>query len=435
MKFSRASAVLLLTMSAVCPPASAINLPFVLNEANAVEDDSYLEEDTYSGVPVADRQNKQDLYFASIPELAVPAGSPQGVPAGTPDGRIQGNGSDWMELVITSDHTNLAGWSIEWSEAYSAANSTNGQAGRRGGRLTFANDPAWSNLRAGTILTISQAKSIWIDTDYSGLNRNFTDGVNEMNGGDYKLDLSTDLSFNPTAGDWWMHVSTKGEADNEAPLITTIDLPSNYKYAEGDGFEPGEFSVTNDDWAFSILDPTNALVFGPVTELDSLDTGGYHGGGNINGRELLKLQADPSADSEYYRFAGYYSDGATSTFGRENVWDSGTSNQDFTALRSWFPEVLAGDYNGDGFVNLADYTVWRDALGSTGAGLAADGDGSGTVDAADYTFWKERFGDSTGGGSFTGGLSPASVPEPTSALCALVGVIAVGLVHRSQRTL
>lgn len=425
MKFSLAFAVLLL---AVCPWASAINLPFVLNEANAVEDDSYLEEDTYSGVPVADRQNKQDSYFASIPELAVPAGSPEGVAAGTPDGRIQGNGSDWMELVITSDHTNLGGWSIEWSEAYSAGNSTDGQAGRRGGRLTFANDPAWSDLRAGTILTISQAKSIWIDTDYNGLNRNFTEGVNEMNGGDYKLDLSTDLSFNPTAGDWWMHVSTKGEADNEVPLITTIDLPSNYKYAPGDGFEPGEFSVTNDDWAFSILDPTNTVVFGPVTELDSLDTNGYHGGGNINGRELLKLEADPSADSDYYRFAGFYTDGTSSTFGRENIWDSGASSQDFTALRSWFSEALAGDYNGDGFVNLADYTVWRDALGSTGTGLAADGDGSGTVDAGDYTFWKERFGNSSSGG----GLSAATVPEPASAICALVGVIALGLVRRLQ---
>ncbi|MCO6042327.1 PEP-CTERM sorting domain-containing protein [Aeoliella sp. ICT_H6.2] len=50
------------------------------------------------------------------------------------------------------------------------------------------------------------------------------------------------------------------------------------------------------------------------------------------------------------------------------------------------------DYNGDGNVDIADYTVWRNTLGSTGAGLAADGNGDQVVDAADYEFWKGNFG-------------------------------------------
>ena len=32
---------------------------------------------------------------------------------------------------------------------------------------------------------------------------------------------------------------------------------------------------------------------------------------------------------------------------------------------------LVGDYNDDGTVDAADYTVWRDSLGQTGSGLAA----------------------------------------------------------------
>ena len=36
---------------------------------------------------------------------------------------------------------------------------------------------------------------------------------------------------------------------------------------------------------------------------------------------------------------------------------------------------LLGDYNGDGRVDAADYTVWRDSEGATGSGLAADGNG------------------------------------------------------------
>ena len=49
------------------------------------------------------------------------------------------------------------------------------------------------------------------------------------------------------------------------------------------------------------------------------------------------------------------------------------------------------DYNGDGTVNGADYTVWKDNYGST-TNLDADGNANGVVDAADYTLWKDNFG-------------------------------------------
>ena len=55
--------------------------------------------------------------------------------------------------------------------------------------------------------------------------------------------------------------------------------------------------------------------------------------------------------------------------------------------------VLTGDYNDDGIVNLADYTVWRDTLGQTVVmGSGADGDNSGQIDQGDYTAWKQTFG-------------------------------------------
>jgi Type I phosphodiesterase / nucleotide pyrophosphatase len=56
-------------------------------------------------------------------------------------------------------------------------------------------------------------------------------------------------------------------------------------------------------------------------------------------------------------------------------------------LRVAFP----GDYNLDGAVDGADYTVWRDTLGST-TDLRADGDGNGIVEEADFKFWRDRFG-------------------------------------------
>ena len=67
---------------------------------------------------------------------------------------------------------------------------------------------------------------------------------------------------------------------------------------------------------------------------------------------------------------------------------------------------LAGDYNNNGSVDAADYSLWRNTLGST-SDFRADGDGNGTVDAADYTYWKQRFGQ-------TSAASAASVPLDTS---------------------
>ena len=43
--------------------------------------------------------------------------------------------------------------------------------------------------------------------------------------------------------------------------------------------------------------------------------------------------------------------------------------------------VHSGDYNGDGVVDAADYTFWRDRVGST-TDLRADGNGNGVVDDA-----------------------------------------------------
>lgn len=77
------------------------------------------------------------------------------------------------------------------------------------------------------------------------------------------------------------------------------------------------------------------------------------------------------------------------------------------------PAVQApGDYNADGAIDAADYTTWRDTLGSR-ALLAADGDGSGVIDLADYTVWKNAFGQPAL-------ESVPAVPEPTPFLLLLL---------------
>jgi hypothetical protein len=80
--------------------------------------------------------------------------------------------------------------------------------------------------------------------------------------------------------------------------------------------------------------------------------------------------------------------------------------------------IAAGDYNGDGIVDGADYTVWRDTLGT--GDLRADGNGNKTIDNGDFDVWKTHFGDVYSIGA--GGLS--AVPEPASVLLLVLGGIA-----------
>jgi subtilisin-like proprotein convertase family protein len=88
-------------------------------------------------------------------------------------------------------------------------------------------------------------------------------------------------------------------------------------------------------------------------------------------------------------------------------------------------ETLSGDYNGDGTVNAADYTVWRNSLGDIGPNLAADGDGDGEVTPLDFNVWKMHYGESFAGGAALDSLNSAGkVPEPM-ALCHL-GILVIG---------
>jgi glucose/arabinose dehydrogenase len=75
--------------------------------------------------------------------------------------------------------------------------------------------------------------------------------------------------------------------------------------------------------------------------------------------------------------------------------------------------LLTGDYNTDGTVDAADYTVWRDTLGQTVPnGTGADGNGNGMIDTDDYNFWANNFGHSVHTQSGSGAAT--AVPEPAA---------------------
>jgi hypothetical protein len=86
---------------------------------------------------------------------------------------------------------------------------------------------------------------------------------------------------------------------------------------------------------------------------------------------------------------------------------------------------IAGDYNDNGIVDAADYSIWRNHSGQSFQLLNEGPDTPGEVTIEDYNFWKANFGlggPGAGSGSGNGGILAGSgsfaVPEPgTLALC------------------
>jgi hypothetical protein len=80
--------------------------------------------------------------------------------------------------------------------------------------------------------------------------------------------------------------------------------------------------------------------------------------------------------------------------------------------------VAPGDYNADGTVDVADYVIWRKALGSSDD-RRADGNGNLVIDNGDYDVWRSAFGANYNFGVGAGGIAGAEVPAPsTVSLCA-----------------
>jgi hypothetical protein len=78
--------------------------------------------------------------------------------------------------------------------------------------------------------------------------------------------------------------------------------------------------------------------------------------------------------------------------------------------------MLAGDYNDDGIVNAADYTVWRDNLNSS---VTLPNDTTpGSVTQADYNTWASNYGAGSASTSVT-------IPEPAACVTVMLGSLAM----------
>jgi len=218
----------------------AFGADVILNEYNAVAGSMFLNGGNASAD--ADGGRASDSYF----------------------GRVAGNGGDWFELVVITDHLDMRNWKLDIYDGGSLSET-----------LDLTNHGIWADLRSGTIITISE-------------------------------DLTSDISYNPAAGDWWINV----QANNDA---------------NGVYIEATNFAVSNNNWQLRIRNASGAVVFGPAGE-------GVSPTGGISDTEIFRLKADPNASIT--PSSPDYGDGKNfSTFGSSNKWGI----QDVNQLRTVVP--------------------------------------------------------------------------------------------------
>lgn len=159
-------------------------------------------------------------------------------------------------------------------------------------------------------------------------------------------------------------------------------------------------------------------TFGPITqthagmgEYQNLDPWGRNRWGDYSATVL-----DPFKPRTFWTFQEF-ANGDTLTTPVYDNWAVRVT--EITVL----PETpLLGDYNGNGVVDAADYTVWRNTLGQSGTGLVADGNGDRVVDDWDYAMWKDHFGQAAGAGANASSVADAGVPEPATLAVVMIGV-------------
>ena len=153
----------------------------ILNEYNAVDDIAFLN----GGNAQADLDGGRasDSYF----------------------GRVLGNGGDWFELVVITNHLDMRNWMFD---IYNS--------GLFDETLNLTDHSIWADLRSGTIITVSE-------------------------------DLPSDISYNPAAGDWWINV----QANN---------------IANGLYIKASNFATNSSNWQLRIRNASSVVVFGPAGE-------------------------------------------------------------------------------------------------------------------------------------------------------------------------
>lgn len=201
-------------------------------------------------------------------------------------------------------------------------------------------------------------------------------------------------------------IASNGTAvlENESPFALEIDgfaLTSASGALNGSWGGSPDLTLSNSAWQLGSTSPTG-LGQVSLTSSETLDAavvGVVQAGGRLN---LGSIFTPGSANDIEFRFLRVGED----------------DGEGFVGVVEYASSLVRfeGDYNNDGSVDAADYTVWRDNNGTMN--ILPNDPTPGVVDQSDYDLWVANYGSSAAT------AEASAVPEPAGLLAALVGVAA-----------
>jgi CSLREA domain-containing protein len=295
-------------------------------------------------------------------------------------------------------------------------NHTQGDGGVGGGvrglSVSIADSSIASNSTAGNFARGGGVYGTMVTVDQSTVSHNTTTGVSAWGAGIYSA-ANLNVNRSTVAGNETASLGGGLYVSQGVALVDGSIVAENHAFGGNPDVRVGgpfhaSYSLVGDTAGLSmaVLNLLNAAPGNILNQDPRLGPLSYNGGPTLpDGTKMLThavLIGSPAIDAgDPAAVAGM--DGVPEfdergmPFGRVvNGDDVPEARIDMGAIE-WQVNPLPGDYNFDGIVNAADYTVWRNTLGSTND-LRADGSGEtpgvpdGVVDELDYAFWKANFG-------------------------------------------
>lgn len=193
-------------------------------------------------------------------------------------GSVEGNGGDWLEIIVLKDNLDMRNWTIElWDR------DNSDELRQQTDTFTIADRATFASIPSGTIITISE-------------------------------DLDDDISYDPQNDDWTISIQSKNSGDGS--FITG----------------QSDFDVNADAQVIIIRDENGNLAAPVAGETDAWDT--LNGG--VSPKEILVLCTNPS--NTIISATDYLDIADTSTFGSPNKCNGST--QSLTAIQSSSPSPL-----------------------------------------------------------------------------------------------
>jgi len=164
---------------------------------------------------------------------------------------------------------------------------------------------------------------------------------------------------------------------------------------------------------------------------DFMSQGSYNG--NSNSLHIGSRIGLPSIDKQFFgdiQFVEVYSGTSIDNHNVSGMTPAQYSAYRFANLGQIVSNVdnVPGDFNGDGVINAADYSTWRDNLGAPEDGRLNGNGNGGLVDSTDYDLWKTNFQLGVG----TSSSGSAAVPEPSALILLALGSVCRSAGRRRQ---